>query len=340
MSAEPQKFYKDGFMDLSKYRLERAEPGAQWDALVARSAQGTVFVSSELLGALEGVRLGLWFIFKDRQPMGGLAVIESEDGSRAIENDFVIYSGPLFEPAPPEQSQAQTIAEQFRVASFVTERLAALYAQECFVGLPPALVDIRPFLWHNYGEEGPKFVPDVRFTSTIALAPNPGGKLESDPLYLAASKSRRQQIRYGINKGVTTEAGGDVAVFIDLYAQTFARQGKEVDQSYLRQLRAISERLIAAGKGRLYLSRTADGTVGSAALFGWDDKRAYYVYGANAPDLRDDHTGTMVLWEAFQDLRREGIAEIDMEGINSPLRGHFKLSFGGTITPYYHLTLR
>ena len=340
MSAEPQKFYKDGFMDLSKYRLERAELGPEWDALVSRSAQGTVFLSSALLGALEDVRLGLWFIFKDRQPMGGLAVAESADGSGAIENDFIIYAGPLFEPPPREQSQAQTIAEQFRVARFVTDRLAALYPQECFVSLPPALVDIRPFLWHNYGEEGLKFVPDVRFTSTIALAPNPGGKLDTDPLYLAASKSRRQQIRYGINKGVVTEASPDVSVFIDLYAQTFARQGKEIDQTYLRQLKTISERLIAAGKGRLYLSRTADGMVGSAALFGWDDKRAYYIYGANAPDLRDDHTGTMVLWEAFMDLRREGIAEIDMEGINSPLRGHFKLSFGGEVTPYYHLALR
>jgi hypothetical protein len=339
MSAESKKFYKDGFMDLSKYRLERVRPDAEWDALVARSAQGTLFVTSDLLGALEGVQLGTWRIYKDRQPVGGLAVIESPDGHQAIENDFVIYSGVLLEPPPPEQSQAQTIAEQFRVTSYATERLAELYRQ-CFVSLPPGFTDIRPFLWHNYGQDGQKFVPDIRFTSTIALAPNPGGKLESDPLYVAASKSRRQQIRYGINKGVATEISTDVSVFVDLYAQTFARQDRDVDQAYLRQLRAICERLIAVGKGRLYLSRTADGSVGSAALFGWDNKRAYYVYGANAPDLRDDHTGTMVLWEAFQDLRNMGIAEIDLEGINSPLRGHFKLSFGGTITPYYHLSLR
>lgn len=338
MSSEPQKFYKDGFMDLSKYRLERTELGPEWDALVARSAQGTLFVTSDLLGALEGVNLGLWLIYKDRQRVGGLAVIESADGRKAIENDFVIYSGLLPEPPPPEQSQAQTIAELFRLTSFVTDRLAAIY-EDCFVSLAPSFVDIRPFLWHNYGEEGRKFRPDIRFTSTMVLEANPGGKLDSDPLYLAASKSRRQQIRYGLNKGVVTEASSDVAQFVDLYAQTFARQGQEVDHAYLRQLTAICERLIAANRGRLYLSRTADGVVGSAALFGWDDKRAYYVYGANAPDLRDDHTGTMVLWEAFQDLRREGIKEIDLEGINSPLRGHFKLSFGGVITPYYHLTL-
>jgi lipid II:glycine glycyltransferase (peptidoglycan interpeptide bridge formation enzyme) len=75
-------------------------------------------------------------------------------------------------------------------------------------------------------------------------------------------------------------------------------------------------------------------------VFGWDSKRAYYVFGANAPDLRDDHTGTMVLWDALLDLRARGIVAVDLEGINSPLRGHFKLSFGGSVTPYYHLALR
>ena len=48
----------------------------------------------------------------------------------------------------------------------------------------------------------------------------------------------------------------------------------------------------------------------------------------------------MVLWDGFELLRLSGVSEIDLEGMNSPSRGYFKLSFGGDIIPYYHLKLK
>ena len=326
-------------MDLSKYRLERCVLGAEWDAAVDHSPQGTIFATSAVLACLKGARPGLWSVWKDRQRVAGLCVVESEDGRATVENDLVIYAGLMFEPAPAEQSSAQTVAEQFRITSFCTARLVELY-DDVFLNFAPAFVDIRPFLWHNYGTDGAHFVPDIRFTSMIDLAPNQGGSTETDPVYLSASKSRRQQIRYGRSDGVTTETSTAIDVFADLYAQTFARQGKSVDRTFLDQLVGVMRWLIEHQCGQLYVTRSAKGDIGSAAVFGWDRKRAYYLYGANAPDLRDDHTGTMVLWDAILDLRARGIQQVDLEGVNSPLRGHFKLSFGGSVTPYYHLVLR
>jgi hypothetical protein len=339
VNVAAKRFYQDRFMDLSKYRLERSAPDPEWDAAVERSPQGTIFATSPMLACLKGARPGLWSVWKERQRVAGLYVVESEDGRAAIADDLVIYAGVMFEPAPVEQSRAQTVAEQFRITSFCTARLVELY-DDIFLSFAPAFVDIRPFLWHNYGTDGAHFVPDVRFTSMIDLAPNPGDRLETDPVYLNASKSRRQQIRYGRSAGVTTEPSKAADVIADLYVQTFARQGKSVDRTFVDQLASVTRSLIEHRCGQLYVTRTAKGDIGSAAVFGWDRKRAYYLYGGNAPDLRDDHTGTMVLWDALLDLRSRGIPEVDLEGVNSPLRGHFKLSFGGSVTPYYHLALR
>jgi lipid II:glycine glycyltransferase (peptidoglycan interpeptide bridge formation enzyme) len=90
----------------------------------------------------------------------------------------------------------------------------------------------------------------------------------------------------------------------------------------------------------MFVSYTANGRAGSMAYFCTDTKRAYYVFGANDPDLRDEHTGTAVLWDAFKSLAMTGVSEVDMEGINSPKRGWFKLSFGGEIVPYYNATFK
>ena len=41
--------------------------------------------------------------------------------------------------------------------------------------------------------------------------------------------------------------------------------------------------------------------------------------------------------QSFYHLNEIGIKTVDLEGVNSPNRGWFKLSFGGNIIPYYEL---
>ena len=53
MSDSNKSFYTGGFQDLSKYRLERAEIGFDWDKSVIKSEQGTLFSESCFLESLE-----------------------------------------------------------------------------------------------------------------------------------------------------------------------------------------------------------------------------------------------------------------------------------------------
>jgi lipid II:glycine glycyltransferase (peptidoglycan interpeptide bridge formation enzyme) len=90
---------------------------------------------------------------------------------------------------------------------------------------------------------------------------------------------------------------------------------------------------------RWFTSYTAEGEPGSVVVFGIDDKRAYWLWGASNPELRDAHTGTAVVWDGMMKLAREEGIEVDLEGVNSPHRGWFKLSFGGTLEPYWQVRL-
>jgi lipid II:glycine glycyltransferase (peptidoglycan interpeptide bridge formation enzyme) len=76
------------------------------------------------------------------------------------------------------------------------------------------------------------------------------------------------------------------------------------------------------------------------AVMGLDARRAYYLFGASDPALRDSHCGSAVLWDAFCFLASSGVAEVDLEGVNSPRRGWFKLSYGAALVTYYELVLR
>lgn len=337
-SSSDDRFYQDQFMDLSSYRLERMAPGADWDRLVDLSPQGTLFSLSSYLGAL-AVRPGLWCCLKNDQPKALVAVMESADGLDCVEHDLVIHGGLMMLAHDDKQNPAQVMGEEFRITSFVVREMTRRY-RRVVLAMSPFLHDLRPFLWHNHGRETSRFALDLRYTSFLDLAGiGGGGREDRDPVLLRAGKSRRQEIRYARKKGVVTRPESDVGLFVDFYRLTFSRQGKTVDEAYLEDLASLVRGLLAAGQAAVFVARTASGAAGSVAVFGWDAKRAYYLFGANDPALRDAHTGSAVLWDALGALAGQGIAEVDLEGINSPLRGHFKLSFGGSITPYFIVSL-
>lgn len=334
MSPKANDFYVPGLMDLSKYRFERATADDAWDGFVESAAQGTVFASSAFLNAVPFTP-GLWLCLKKNQIVGGVAVIE--EGGDAVLAPHVIHGGIMFTPAPPEQNRAQVTSEQFRVTSAIIRHLAETYRNVAFSNAP-GVTDLRPVQWHNYGADGPHFEIGLRYTSILPLTPG-GDDPETCPIYLGCNKSRRQEIRYGIEHGISVVRSTDPGPFLELYQQTFERQGLVVDAAELALLRSVADGLLAAGRLEIFEAHEADGTLGSAVLVGRDSKRAYYLYGANNPALRTGHCGTMALYRAFTDLATRGVTEVDLEGINSPKRGYFKLSFGGDVRPYTRVSL-
>lgn len=323
-------------MDLSGYKLERANGDSKWDDFVESSCQGTIFSRSDYLKGI-GQQAGLWYCLKRQEIKAAIAVMESGDQKSTNLHDFVIYNGIMFAPDHPMQNYSQVIFEQYRCISFIVQSIAEIYDQVC-LSLHPSFTDIRPFQWHNYGEDKPHFLIEVRFTSYVnieglATAAN----LEDIPLFNRANTLRRREIRHAIQKQVYTEEKYEPHLFTDFYRMTMERQNKTVEQGFLDELYKVIVNLHKTGLGRMYISYTTKGEPGSIAILGIDSKRAYYLFGASDPKLRENHTGTGVFWDAFHSLNKSGIKEVDLEGINSPQRGYFKLSFGGNIVPYYHL---
>jgi hypothetical protein len=117
-----------------------------------------------------------------------------------------------------------------------------------------------------------------------------------------------------------------------------AHQGKPQSEPKLSRIEALINRMVEHGKAAVYEVLNDHGKVIYVTVYAWDKKRAYYMFGAGHPDINEPWQGTLANWEAFIDLAtRIGVPEVDMEGVNSPARGWFKLGFGGDLRPYYHV---
>jgi hypothetical protein len=323
---------------MTKHVLEKTELDEKWGELITKSVNGTVFCMPEYLKNVKA-NVRPYYYLRNNEVRGGVLVIEAKNGHDTCLHDFVIYNGVIFAPPQNKQNRSQIISEQFDITTFVAEEMARIY-QSVHMQLHPTVVDMRPFLWFNYGTDGPKYSADIRYTSYLNIEEfAKAGKLEDISTYSQASSARRQEIRYGIRDKVVTNEEFNPVLFIDFYNETMKRQGITVDSSTLNEMKILITGLFGAKMGRMFVSYTSEGEPGSMAFFVTDVKRGYYLFGANDPALRDTHTGTAVLWDAFYMLNRDGINEVDMEGVNSPRRGWFKLSFGGYLLPYYQISL-
>lgn len=319
------------------YRLEPACLDAAWDAFLRSSPDSTVFITSNYL-AHTGCRLGLYHCYNSNELRAVVAVVESPDGASAILDDLVIYSGICFGSPTQGQNRAQQNSERHEIAVFIAAALADKYQRVEFA-LAPTICDVRPFLWHNYGQDEGRYSVDVRYTSYLDIGDFASAQdLEDIEAYKQATGARRQQIRYARRDGVVTEEISDVGLFIDFYRRTMERQDENAGPSTLDRMATLVTALLGTGSARMFVSKTFDQIAGSAAVYAFDHRRAYYLFGASDPELRDAPTGTAVLWDAFGALASAGIPQIDLEGVNSPRRGWFKMSFGGELRPYYQIT--
>ena len=323
-------------MNNLEYTLKETMIDENWDKFVNDSLNGTIFSNSTYLKAT-GVNYKLYYCYKKQELRGALALVEDESGKKTVLDDLVIYNGIMYNKPTNKQNHSQQLSEQFKIQEFIANELINLY-ESIEISLHASIVDIRPFLWVNYGTSLPKYISDIRYTSYIDISDfKSAKKLEDISIYNKASASRRQQIRYAIKKGYKTVSTDSVEKFIEFYKKTMYHQGIDVEKEKLLRMQKLSLELIKNNMAKLYASYDEIGEIGSMAIFCWGNKRAYYLFGASDPNKRNGHSGTNVLWEAFYNLSKMGISEVDLEGINSPHRGWFKLSFGGTIVPYYEV---
>ncbi len=319
-----------------KYTLRETILDDKWDKFVDDSVNGTIFSKSYYLESSSS-NYKVFYCYRKAELRAALAVVESDDKKDLILNDFIIYNGIMYNKPGNKQNHSQQYSEQLEIQSFIAKELSNLY-KNIEISLHPSIIDIRSFLWVNYGESKPQYKPNIRYTTYIDISDfKDSKKLEDISIYSKASTSRRQQIRYALKKNYKTVSSEDSKLFIDFYEKTMDRQDIDVENNILEYMKILIDKLLLQKVAKIYASYDELNEISSMAFFGWDNKRAYYIFGASDPAKRNGHSGTNVLWEAFYDLSQMNINEVDLEGINSPHRGWFKLSFGGDVVPYYEV---
>ena len=321
---------------MTKYTLTPVKDFSVWDAFVDRSPQHSIFSHSRYLEAV-GRKYVLYFVYQGQQIKAGVALVLRNDEHGCELDELVIYNGILFDEADTRKPSNARM-ERFELTEFIIEALDKQY-DGIEMALNPAFEDMRPFIWHNYHSPDPqdKFIINLRYTSFLDISEF--FLCKEDPttlLYKNLNNNRQSDLRKAQGNG-SFEETRDSDRFIQYYNDLLLGQGTITSHEKLGRMKNLIDSIMKEGLARMFAVKNCQGHPTYITVFTIFKNQGCYLFAAGDLATMRRYDGTYCVWESMKALSRYGVSEINLEGVNSPQRGAFKMGFGGDLRPYFKI---
>jgi hypothetical protein len=297
-----------------------------WDQLVDRSAQGTIFHSSKWITTvaknlhIDHVIIG---VFKGSYLIGGCFFY-----IKKIFNIFKIgYSdvpvtpfGGIITFIPNSNKVRVSEEREHQIIFIILEKLQTLKFSNISLMNNQFLSDIRPFKQQEWNER-------VNYTYVVSL--------EKDILSNLSNKVRTN-VRKAQKNGFTVEKKYSPDLFWELSKLMYAKQSINIpfQKGYLFSL---MEMVHHTNSGDMWIAKTQSGEPISALFILYDPHMAQAWVAANDPKFQNTGVISLIFFEAFTDLQKNGFEMINMMGANIPRLAKFYSSFNPKLMPYYRV---
>jgi hypothetical protein len=321
---------------MAKYVLAPVRDLETWDAFIARSPQRSIFTHSRYLGA-SGRKFELSFIYQGQQIKAGVCMVLSDDERSCELDDLVIYNGILFDETNARKP-SKVRMEQFELTEFIIKTLDKQY-DRIEMALNPAFEDLRPFLWYNYHSPNlkEKYAIHLRYTSYLDISELFLCNEDASTLIYKNLDNNRQSDLRKAQGNLAFEQTRDTGCFVKYYKNHFLALGKPVNPEKLTRMKNLIDSLIKDGLAMMFCVVNNQGHPTYFTVFSIFMNKGCYLFAAGDHAALSRYDGTFCLWESLKALSRFGVYEVDLEGVNSPQRGAFKMGFGGDLRPYFRV---
>lgn len=318
-------------LQLEVRELKGAELRA-WDMLVAGSAQGTVFHTSDWLvknASLQSQDLVLLGCYEGEELIGGCPLYPSRPYNLLRLASSTAALTPYGGMMVTEIERAKQRRREMHTNRVITVLLEYIARQEFdYVNLvnSPGLTDIRAFTRRGWN-------PVVYYTYILPL---------HDDIFKTISKDVRQNIRKAQKQGISSTRKFDPSIFWDLTARTFAKQGKQPPVSE-RHLTGMLAMIQEKGIGEMRIASTSSEEIAAAEVTVWDAKMAHSWSAATAPEHLSTGAASLLCYDIFTSLKERDFSAINLMSGNLPHLSAFNSGFNPRLIPYYgvdHTRLR
>ena len=323
----------------SKFSIIKNLNNKDWNSFLLDSQNKSIFMYTDYLNLEKNINK--FIIRKNKQVVALIALkIEKKNNiSNIIELDRLIYTPIIFRNIN-NSSEAKKNFEKYEIIEFLTSYLTENYNNINFT-LDFHSQDIRPFVWFGFPKYKKKFLFNINYTSLLNLNNIDNKEFEKSTMFQNFSNTLRQQYRYSLKNKIQIEENLSKKVFLKLLEDTFKLQKLKFDKKYYAEIFSVLIKLNKKNLIKMYYVKDQNNFITNMAVFSLIGNFSTFMFsGRNSQVDNNNFNGIYLLIKAFKLLKNNGIKTIDLEGINSPKRGFYKIGLGGNILPYYSLEIK
>ena len=326
---------------MSKYIINEVNEDLIWDEYIRASEEGSIF--SESLFLNNTCKSNKKFVVLEKEEVkSGFNIFLSDDGKNIISDPLSIHNS-LFFLNQGSKKKIQIRKEQYKITEYIVDFLTKNY-KNIYISLVPQFNDLRPFQWFNYhNEHGDKkfnfFDFSLRYTSYLNIKELnclSDKDIFNNNNFRSMDKLRQRHLKKAVKENAFINYSGSPSTLIEFYDALMKKQQINIEKIVLKKMTKIMNSFINKNRGKIFEVYNSKSELLYSVFYVWDFKRAYYLYGAGNPNFSSPWQGTFAHWKSFEYLANiQKIEIVDLEGVNSPNRGWFKLGFGGNLLKYF-----
>ena len=316
------------------YTIEKVLNFTEWDESISSSKYNNIFFKSFFFKYLKS-KIDLKYIKKGNTIKAGFFLVTDINKKTIYDDDVTIHSGLIFFSDKNQILSAENI-EVFNIINYFVDYVSSNYSSINFSTISN-FPDLRPFQWYNYNKEGPKFKIEPRYTSILNISDLVEKHFEGQT-YKNMSTLRKRLLRKGLKLEPQFKYDYNLDHLVEKFKDYMVKQDQNILDSKLNDMKNLIVNLSEKKKILIQETNFSNKDFSYILIFSLDDNCATFLYGFPVGNT-DDTIGTVSFWNIFCYLSKSKISYVDLEGINSPLRGQFKQSFGGENKIYYNIEM-
>lgn len=318
----------------SKLSIKICENDKEWNDFIYKSENKNFLNLSTIVNSSKNL-CKKYFIYKVDEIVASFHLY--------LENNKIISGNQLYIPINYRLNKKLNKSSEYYEKFSITEK----YVDFIFENFKKGEItfdyfteDLRAFLWFNFNSAKEIFkIADIKYTSVINL--NNLNKninfnnLENSEFYKSLSGHTKRQYKNSKKKNFVLKESNDFKDAKLIISKTFERQNKN-NQINLDVYEKNFQSFKINNQLRLFYCLNKSKII-SFTLFGVVNDTAKYLHGGRLIDDSKDNSLTFNMLSSIINLKQDGINLLDLEGVNSPNRGFWKIGFGGDIRPYYKI---
>ncbi len=248
-----------------------------------------------------------------------LPIAEQAGFKRITQPYLTPYLGPIVF-YPERQKNAGRLAHEKEVLAGLIDLLPDYASLD--VKCLPELTNGLPFFWAGLNQT-------TRYTYLLE------DLSDTDAVFANFRDNVRREIRKA-EKQLTISAGSAIQPLFDLKKSSYQAK-KQTVPFQVPFVEGIHQLVKSAQWGQVLEAYDEQRNLHAAILLVHDHQTMYYLLGAADPKHNNSGAMSLLLWHGIQQAAEKGL-QFNFEGSMVPAIERFFSSFGGTLTPYHHIS--